>query len=158
LEELSTNACFALTAKTSSRFLFDDDNWSNYYCYRHCRSSDGHEHSTSSFTSSTKRIPHLARSRSWNNMEVHLEDLPVTIDWNYSELLSRLAVSSILLFPSHFSVKGLNQSCSCAIRILRRDACGGPVITLDYTNGQVRINDYARNCLSCAQPLAADVS
>ncbi|GAA5827413.1 hypothetical protein JCM5353_001465 [Sporobolomyces roseus] len=45
-----------------------------------------------------------------------------------------------------------------AWQILRRDACGGPVITLDYTNGQVRINDYARNCLSCAQPLAADVS
>ncbi|GAA5946341.1 hypothetical protein JCM3765_000203 [Sporobolomyces pararoseus] len=43
-------------------------------------------------------------------------------------------------------------------QILRRDACGGPVVTLDYQNGQVRIQDYVRGCYTCAQPLAADVS
>ncbi|GAA6062629.1 hypothetical protein JCM10212_000291 [Sporobolomyces blumeae] len=44
-----------------------------------------------------------------------------------------------------------------AWQILRRDACGGPVVTLDYTDGQVRIQDFARNCFTCAQPLSPDV-
>ncbi|GAA5936179.1 uncharacterized protein JCM15063_002735 [Sporobolomyces koalae] len=44
-----------------------------------------------------------------------------------------------------------------AWQILRRDACGGPVITLDYTNGEVRIQDFVRGCYSCVQPLAAGI-
>ncbi|GAA6005151.1 hypothetical protein JCM11491_002595 [Sporobolomyces phaffii] len=44
-----------------------------------------------------------------------------------------------------------------AWQILRRDACGGPVITLDYQNGEVRIEDFVRGCFTCAQPLAAGV-
>ncbi|GAA5921539.1 hypothetical protein JCM3775_003095 [Rhodotorula graminis] len=37
-----------------------------------------------------------------------------------------------------------------AWQILRRDGCGGAVITLDYLNGQVVITDTVRDCKPCA--------
>ncbi|GAA5860018.1 hypothetical protein JCM8547_003060 [Rhodosporidiobolus lusitaniae] len=37
-----------------------------------------------------------------------------------------------------------------AWQILRRDGCGGAVITLDYVDGQVKITDAVRNCKACA--------
>ncbi|GAA5909609.1 uncharacterized protein JCM6883_004569 [Sporobolomyces salmoneus] len=42
-----------------------------------------------------------------------------------------------------------------AWQILRRDASGGPVLTLGYQNGQVRISDSVRGCSVCAQPFPA---
>ncbi|GAA5862578.1 hypothetical protein JCM3774_001067 [Rhodotorula dairenensis] len=35
-------------------------------------------------------------------------------------------------------------------QILRRDGNGGPVITLDYTNGNVELDDIVRGCNNCA--------
>ncbi|TKA57398.1 hypothetical protein B0A53_00627 [Rhodotorula sp. CCFEE 5036] len=34
-------------------------------------------------------------------------------------------------------------------QILRRDSNGGPVVTLDYTNGNVEIDDLVRGCTNC---------
>ncbi|SCV72467.1 BQ2448_4004 [Microbotryum intermedium] len=36
-----------------------------------------------------------------------------------------------------------------AWQILRRDGCGGPVITQDYINDKVQINDIVRGCKGC---------
>ncbi|GAA5890591.1 hypothetical protein JCM5296_004307 [Sporobolomyces johnsonii] len=43
-------------------------------------------------------------------------------------------------------------------QILRRDAGGGPVVTLDYVQGIVAIQDTVRGCLRCAEPLAPGVA
>ncbi|GAA5919716.1 hypothetical protein JCM1841_000764 [Sporobolomyces salmonicolor] len=43
-------------------------------------------------------------------------------------------------------------------QILRRDANGGPVVTLDYVQGIVTIEDTVRGCLRCAQPLASGIA
>ncbi|BGP38402.1 hypothetical protein JCM10449v2_002334 [Rhodotorula kratochvilovae] len=40
-----------------------------------------------------------------------------------------------------------------AWQLLRRDGCGGAVITLDYLNGQVVITDTVRDCKPCAKYL-----
>ncbi|GAA5976449.1 hypothetical protein JCM10908_005504 [Rhodotorula pacifica] len=34
-------------------------------------------------------------------------------------------------------------------QILRRDGSGGPVVTLDYTNGNVELDDIVRGCSNC---------
>ncbi|KDE08626.1 hypothetical protein MVLG_01088 [Microbotryum lychnidis-dioicae p1A1 Lamole] len=36
-----------------------------------------------------------------------------------------------------------------AWQILRRDGCGGPVVTLDYSNDEARITDLVRDCNPC---------
>ncbi|GAA5998412.1 uncharacterized protein JCM10292_001179 [Rhodotorula paludigena] len=38
-----------------------------------------------------------------------------------------------------------------AWQILRRDGCGGAVITLDYIDGEVVIRDAVRNCKTCSR-------
>ncbi|GAA6055360.1 hypothetical protein JCM3770_001070 [Rhodotorula araucariae] len=38
-----------------------------------------------------------------------------------------------------------------AWQVLRRDGCGGAVITLDYLNGEVVITDTVRDCKPCAK-------
>ncbi|GAA5923426.1 hypothetical protein JCM1841_003321 [Sporobolomyces salmonicolor] len=41
-------------------------------------------------------------------------------------------------------------------QILRRDACGGPVVTLDLLNDKATITDTVRNCTDCASaPVAS---
>ncbi|SCV72466.1 BQ2448_4003 [Microbotryum intermedium] len=43
-----------------------------------------------------------------------------------------------------------------AWQILRRDGCGGPVVTLDYSNDEARITDLVRNCNPCVSvPVSA---
>ncbi|SCZ92418.1 BZ3500_MvSof-1268-A1-R1_Chr5-2g07843 [Microbotryum saponariae] len=45
--------------------------------------------------------------------------------------------------------KGTNNFFHAWQKILRRDGCGGPVITQDYVGDKVQINDIVRGCKGC---------